>query len=57
MKYKIIQALDADFLELQVNKLLDKGWKTIGGVAVAKEYAEALTFVQAMIRSEDEQRN
>jgi hypothetical protein len=51
MKYKIVESASVADLESEVNALIKKGWRPVGGVAGIAEgsYGEPL-FFQAMVK-------
>ena len=60
MEYTLIKKTDANGLVSEVNEWINKGWKPIGGVAVAfgrirnetgsKSWTEVLFHIQAMMK-------
>jgi hypothetical protein len=61
MEYTVIKKTDANELVTEVNIMIHKGWKPIGGVSIAfgrvrnssansKAWIEVLFHVQAMIK-------
>ena len=49
MEYKIVQAVNADALAIEVNKLLKEGWKVTGGVATSTQMSMVM-FYQALYK-------
>jgi len=49
MRYKIVSTTSRSDLERQVNKLIKKGWKPLGGIAIMDK---SLEFLQIMTLNE-----
>ena len=49
MKYKVVKQDSRYDFELQVNKLIEEGWKPLGGMSYSSGYGYGETYTQAMI--------
>lgn len=47
MKYKVVEEYHKHDFEIEVNKLIEKGWKPLGGMNYG--YDLCATYIQAMI--------
>jgi hypothetical protein len=56
MEYKALAALSIFALDAAVNKLIEQGWKPIGGVSIAMvesgKPSEKYLYAQAMVRQD-----
>lgn len=59
MEYTVVRAYlfttdsrehEATQLEIEVNKMIKKGWKPVGGIAVLRGSSSSVSFFQAMVR-------
>ena len=51
MKYEIVKSYDANELVQDVNRLINKGWKLQGGIAMASDNDGIQLFAQALVKA------
>lgn len=49
MKYKVVENPIIYDFETEVNKLIEYGWKPLGGVTYSGSYCHVETYIQAMV--------
>lgn len=54
MKYKVIEETNRRSFEIEVNKLIQDGWKLLGGMSYSADYDYGVTYTQAMIFGDEE---
>lgn len=52
MKYKVVEEIHKHDFEIEVNKLLEEGWKPLGGMIYSGYGGD--TYVQAMVLGGEE---
>ena len=56
MKYCVVSSFDnIDQLEDRVNKAIKNGWKPLGGIAISENNTFETTYIQAMIKEDDDE--
>lgn len=53
MKYKVVEENSKHDFEIEVNKLINGGWKPLGGMSYSAGYGYGETYTQAMIFGDD----